>query len=380
MRLQAQIINVKKSGLCPVYVICYISRERVRFKTGVEVRYNEFDHQSGAVKGHIKGAKDKNLLINNIKRIITEIDIRYRLQNKELTAELLRNEYDKPNYNTSFLSFYEVELEKRKAGLSPSMYEKYDVTLKKLSRFRPEITFNEINADLLNDFSGYCKKLGNCQNTINSNLKNIKFFVRLAYKRKMIFEDVFTEYKISNIKPHRNYLSEKELYKLLDYFKRNILNERHRSILQPFLFSCFTGLRFSDVENLRFDNINEDTIIIKPVKTSHIDKIVKIPLCGPAKQLIDWSKKTRKVFSIYTSQYINRELKDICDLVGIRKRITFHCARHTFATMYLSKTKDLAGLQKLLGHSNLSETMIYAHVIDDDIRENIKSLDIIFDK
>lgn len=378
MRLQAQIINVKKSGMCPVYVICYISRERVRFKTGVEVRYNEFDHQSGAVKGHIKGAKDKNLLINNIKRMITEIDIRYRLQNKELTAELLRNEYDKPNYNTSFLSFYEVELEKRKAGLSPSMYEKYDVTLKKLSRFRPEITFNEINADLLNDFSGYCKKLGNCQNTINSNLKNIKFFVRLAYRRKMIFEDVFTEYKISNIKPHRNYLSEKELYKLLDYFKRNILNEKHRSILQPFLFSCFTGLRFSDVENLRFDNINEDTIIIKPVKTSHIDKVVKIPLCGPAKQLIDWSKKTRKVFSIYTSQYINRELKDICDLVGIRKRITFHCARHTFATMYLSKTKDLAGLQKLLGHSNLSETMIYAHVIDDDIRENIKSLDLIF--
>ena len=378
MRLQAQIINVKKSGLCPVYVICYISRERVRFKTGVEVRYNEFDHQSGAVKGHIKGAKDKNLLINNIKRMITEIDIRYRLQNKELTAELLRNEYDKPNYNTSFLSFYEVELEKRKAGLSTNMYEKYDVTLKKLSRFRPEITFNEINADLLNDFSGYCKKLGNCQNTINSNLKNIKFFVRLAYKRKMIFEDVFTEYKISNIKPHRNYLSEKELYKLLDYFKRNILNEKHRSVLQPFLFSCFTGLRFSDVENLRFDNINEDTIIIKPIKTSHIDKVVKIPLCGPAKQLIDWSKKTRKVFSIYTSQYLNRELKIICDLVGIRKRITFHCARHTFATMYLSKTKALAGLQKLLGHSNLSETMIYAHVIDDDIRENIKSLDLIF--
>lgn len=378
MRLQAQIINVKKSGFCPVYVICYISRDRVRFKTGVEVKYNEFDHEAGAVKGHIKCARDKNLLINNIKRMITEIDIRYRLQNKELTAELLRNEYDKPNYNTSFLSFYAVELEKRKAGLSPSMYEKYDVTLKKLSRFRAEITFNEINADLLNEFSGYCKKLGNCQNTINSNMKNIKFFVRLAYRRKMIFEDVFTEYKISNIKPYRYYLSEKELYKLLDYFKRNIFNEKHRSVLQPFLFSCFTGLRFSDVETLKFDNIADDMIIIKPVKTSHIDKVVKIPLCTSAKQLIDWSRKTRKVFSIYSSQYINRELKNICDMVGIRKRITFHCARHTFATMYLSKTKDLAGLQKLLGHSNLSETMIYAHVIDDDIRENIKSLDMIF--
>ncbi|GAB1415116.1 hypothetical protein MASR2M117_05220 [Paludibacter sp.] len=65
MRLKAEIINMKKSGDCPVYVICYLNRERARFKTGVEVKYNEFDHNVGCVKGNVKNAKDKNLLINN---------------------------------------------------------------------------------------------------------------------------------------------------------------------------------------------------------------------------------------------------------------------------------------------------------------------------
>lgn len=378
MKLQAQIINIKKSGLCPVYVVCYVNGERCRFKTGVEVASNEFDMKAGAIRGNVNGAKDGNLLINNIKKIITEIEIRYRLQNKELTAELLRNEFAKPNYNTSFLSFYEIELEKKKSGLSPNMYEKYDVTLRKLKRFRTEIIFKEIDIDFLNDFSAHCRKLGNCQNTINANLKNIKFFVRLAYRKKLIFEDVFTEYKISTIKPLRNFLTENELLKLIDYFQKRIFNDMQRKVLQTFLFSCFTGLRFSDVENLRFDNFVDDFIVLKPQKTAYIDKTVRIPLCQSAKNLVNWEKKTRKVFDMYCSQYINRELKNICSGMGIKKNITFHCARHTFATVYLRKTNDLAGLQKMLGHHSINETMIYAHALDDTIKENIKSLDMVF--
>lgn len=378
MKLQAQIINVKKSGLCPVYVICYLDGERIRFKTGVDVFMNDFDQASGTVKRTCKDAKDKNLLINSVKKVITEIEIRYRLKHLELTPELLKAEYQRPNYNTSFISFYEFELQKRKGLLSFNMYEKYDVTLRKLKRFRPEITFSQLDIDFLNDFSIYCKKLGNCQNTINGNLKNIKFFVRLAYRKNLTNDDIFKEYKISTIRPMRNFLTENELKLIIGYFRKNILNDKHREILKTFLFACFTGLRFSDIQNLQFDHIFDDMLILKPQKTKFIDKTVKIPLCQPAKELIDYSKKTRKVFHVFSSQYVNRELKQIMDSVNIHKRITFHCARHTFATMYLRKTNDLAGLQKLLGHSNISETMIYAHSLDDDIKINIKTLDNIF--
>lgn len=209
-------------------------------------------------------------------------------------------------------------------------------------------------------------------------MKNIKFFIRLAYRKKLIYEDVFLDYKISNIKPLRNFLTEPELQKIILYYKKKIFNDMQRKILKTFLFSCFTGLRYSDVKALRFDNFIDDYIVLQPQKTSYINKTIKIPLCQAANNLVPWNKKTRKVFDMYCSQYINRELKNICESVGIKKNITFHCARHTFATMYLRKTNDLAGLQKLLGHSNISETMIYAHALDDDIKENIKSLDTVF--
>lgn len=376
MRLQAKIINQKKSGLCPVYVVCYIAGDRVRFLTGVECLYTEFDHAAGAVKAHVKNAKDKNLLINHTKKLITEIETRYRLQNKPLTADALKNEFTKPNYNTSFISFAQVELKNKKSGLSAAMYEKYDITIKKIQRFRPDVSLTEIDDQFISEFTAYCKKLGNCQNTINANLKNIKFFIRLAEKRKLITDNVFNHYRISQIKPLRNFLTETELKKFCYYYSITY-NRVHRTVLQSFIFSCFTGLRFSDVENLKFDNIQDGFLVLKPIKTSYIDKTVRVPLCRQASELIDYSRKTRHVFTMYCSQYTNRELKNIADLLGIKKNITFHVARHTFATLYLRKTKDLTGLQKILGHANISETTTYLHLLDDDLRENIKIFDFI---
>lgn len=176
----------------------------------------------------------------------------------------------------------------------------------------------------------------------------------------------------------RNFLTEPELKKIKTYYEKKYFNDMQRKVLRTFLFSCFTGLRYSDVKVLKFDNFIDDFIVLVPQKTSYMDKKIKIPLCQSAKELVNWDRKTRKVFDMYCSQHINRELKKICEGVGIKKNITFHAARHTFATMYLRQTKDLAGLQKLLGHANISETMIYAHALDDDIQQNIKSLDSVF--
>ena len=94
-----------------------------------------------------------------------------------------------------------------------------------------------------------------------------------------------------------------------------------------------------------------------------------------ALEMIDFTRKTKTVFSMYSEQYMNRKLKALCKASGINKEITFHCGRHTFATIYLRNSQnDFKGLQKLLGHSNITETMKYAHVSDDDIVSNIKGL------
>jgi len=368
-------MNTKKNGQCPVYVVCYVDRVRCRFETGVDVYPSDFDKSSGTIKSKTVENKDKNLFINNVKKRITEIEVKYRLSNKKLTAELLQNEYKLPDFQTSFYSFYEMELKKRKGVLSPSTYEKYEITLTKLKRFRDKLNFADLNVDFINDYKTYCKALGNCQNSINANLKNIKTFTRLAYKAGLAPFDLFGEIRISNIEPIRNFLTEPELNKLYSYYKLNRFHENEKDIIRPFIFSCFTGLRFSDVQALKFANIQDNFIRVKMIKTERLDKEVKIPLSDLAREMIDFNRKTKTVFSMYSEQYMNRELKRLCHDSGIQKDITFHCARHTFATIYLRNSQnDYKGLQRLLGHANIAETMKYAHVSDDDIIYNIQGL------
>jgi site-specific recombinase XerD len=381
MKLIATLMKTKKNGQCPVYVVCYVDRVRCRFETGVDVYPAEFDVKSGTVKSRTVENKDKNLLINNIKKQITEIEVKYRLQNKKLTAELLKNEFEIPNYQTSFYSFYEIELKKRKGVLSASTYEKYEITLKKLKRFRDKLNFADLNVDFINDYKTYCKALGNCQNSINANLKNIKTFTRMAYKVGLAPFDLFGDVRISNIEPIRNFLTETELNKLYSYYKLNRFHENEKDILRPFLFSCFTGLRFSDVKALKFANIQNEFIRVKMIKTERLDKEVKIPFCDTALEMIDFNRKTKTVFSMYSEQYMNRQLKALCHASGIQKDITFHCARHTFATIYLRNSQnDYKGLQRLLGHANITETMKYAHVLDEDVISNIKGLNNVIHK
>ena len=377
MKLQAQIINKRKSGISPVYIVCYLSGKRCRFLTGVEVSSTEWDNKVGVVTGRGKDAREKNLLINNTKKRITEIEIKYRLQNKTITADALMREFEVPTYEISFLDFYENELKKRKGSIASGTYEKHAITLKKLRDYKSDILFCDLDAEMITGFETYCRRtLKNVPNTINANLKNIKYYVRLAYKKKIIPDNPFEDIKISNITPERNFLTERELSLLVKYYNQKYISDVNKKVLRPFLFSCFTSLRYSDLEALRFDNIIDDMLVIQPIKTNYISKTVRIPLCEFAKKLIDTSKKTKHVFSMYCSQVNNRKMKDICELVGIKKTITFHVARHTFATMYLRKTNDLRGLQKILGHANISETIIYTHVMDEDLQQNVKALDI----
>lgn len=99
-----------------------------------------------------------------------------------------------------------------------------------------------------------------------------------------------------------------------------------------------------------------------------------MPLTKPALRLIKDANPLRShgvIFSCYCDQVTNRLLKKITDSVSIYKKVTTHSARHTFATLFLSKTKNLAALQKLLGHTNISETMTYAHILTEDIKDEM---------
>jgi site-specific recombinase XerD len=168
----------------------------------------------------------------------------------------------------------------------------------------------------------------------------------------------FSEIKNKTFKGNRTFLEITEIQKLHNYWNTDFINETHKNMLSIFLFSCFTGLRFSDVTKLTAENIIENFVVFTAEKTG---KFQRIPINKTAQKFI----KPGPIFNeIYTNEYFNRELKNIAKICGIRKVLSFHVSRHTFATNFLVCGGRVEHLQKLLGHYKIEETMIYVHIVE----------------
>ena len=177
---------------------------------------------------------------------------------------------------------------------------------------------------------------------------------------------------------NRLYLFKEEVLRLETKYS-GFMTKDLKNVLQYFLFSCYTGLRYSDVKNLRFSNIEYDTdhpcIKFKQKKTS---ELVIMPLGKKAQKYIPAiGLPNQPVFNVYCNQVTNRLLKDIMTLTGINKNISFHCARHTFAAFALELSRDIATVSNLLGHMKISTTQIYAKVLEVSKRNVIGLMDAI---
>lgn len=139
-----------------------------------------------------------------------------------------------------------------------------------------------------------------------------------------------------------------------------------------FLFSCFTGLRHSDVNNLKWSDIDGDVIVIKQIKTNDL---VRIPLSPNAKAVMPPQRDgERFVFQKRTGQSFAKWLPRICKAAGIDKNITFHCARHTFATLSLTFGAEFYTISKVLGHASTKTTEIYVKLLDEAKRKAVDSI------
>jgi len=345
------------------------------FNTKVLVDPDKFDKLKGRIKGSTKEVRDDNLIIDNCKKRLTDIFVRYRLQNKELTPELLKQEYKTPSTYIDFYDFFDYEIKKN--ILAENTKRLHESVLSKMKEYKSQLMFSEISVDFLKDYKKYLKKkLENNENTIHKNMGVIKAYLNIAVRKNIISSNPFEFFKVKRVAPNRIFLEEHELNHLIDRYKKGWLQPNYQRVLRHFLFSCFTGLRISDLKRITHEHIINDMIIFTPYKTK--TKIVRIPLSKPAKKLIKDENPLRLhgyVFKPYADQVMNRHLKKIDDLCDINKGITFHSARHTFATLFLRKTKNIAALQKLLGHTNISETMTYAHILTDDLKTEMKTFD-----
>lgn len=361
---------IRHDGTSALYVQVFINGRKKIFPLNISVKINEFDKIKQRVISKSVKYKDYNLIIEKFLADINTIEVNYRLSNIILDIERLTNEILNPSSWICFVAFWEEELDRQKALLKPSTFKQQRSSLEKLKKYTKQLYFYEIDRKKIEDITLFLKlELKNEDNTISTFFKNFKKFLNVAVTRGIKISINTLDIKKSYFKTHRTFLMPDEINTFYKYWSSDFINETHKNILSKFLFSCFTGLRISDIQNLTADNIIGDYLVFVSVKTG---KLQRIQMNESAKKFIG----THKPFAgNYTDQYINLTLKDICKICGMKKRMTYHVSRHTFATNFIISGGNVTVLQKLLDHSKIETTMIYVHIAESITDVQILNMD-----
>ncbi|MDH6310260.1 site-specific recombinase XerD [Dysgonomonas sp. PFB1-18] len=378
---------VKANGKMPIMGRITVNGEAVQFGAKTEVNPKIWDTKSGKAVGKTQEVIELNGILESIKATMTKI---YReLQERETTVspERIKNIFFgveiKQQMLLDLFKKHNDDVE-RLVGISKSKatYQKYEVTRKHLTNFikekynRSDVGLKEIDYLFITDFEVYLQTTCGCSS--NTTAKFMQFFKRIviiAKNNDWIKADPFVNYKIRIKKVDRGYLTQEEVESIME---KRFSTKRLEHVRDIFVFSCFCGLAYIDVKKLRKENIRTSFdgnlwIIGKREKT---DVTFSIPLLDIPKRILEKYEGTlpdNRILPVPSNQKMNAYLKEIGTLCGIDKEISFHLARHTFATLTLSKGVSIESVSKMLGHTNIRTTQIYARITDSKISHDMNA-------
>ena len=246
---------------------------------------------------------------------------------------------------------------------------------------KTDISLKHLNYQFLTDYEFFLKAVRGLQhNSAMGIIKKLKKIVRQCVANDWMEKDPFMNYKVKTYETHRAILLEEELNRIAE---KQLPVERLAQVRDIFLFSCFTGLSYSDVAKLTARDIvtgidGEKWIFTHRTKT---DESSRIPLLPTPLALIEkyrdhpQANNAGKLFPMLSNQRMNSYLKELADVCGIQKELTFHCARHTFATtVTLTNGVPIETVSKMLGHKTLRTTQQYAKILDKKVSEDMQLL------
>jgi len=380
--------KARKNGNTPIEVTITINGERRSFSTGKQVKVTSWDKNKQLVKGKDEEAASLNNYLKAVKAKLYEREAELLDRGFVITAQLLYDAYfDKVEIlkEKSLLEVLAEHNKERKAmvgkNLAPATYWVFEYTARLLKEFiqskyqRNDLYLRELNLSFIQGFHSFLlgeKKMG--QNSSTKHLKFLKQIVNLAVANSYMTFNPFLPYKIEREPVEIDFLDEEELRRITNFDTPIPRFERAKDM---FLFGCFTGLSYIDIKTLTPEHFEKDgsgRIWIKKrrVKTGVLSRIPLLPI---AKLILDKYKGGDKLLPIQDPADINKYLKDIAILCDIKKRITFHTSRHTFAsTVTLANNISLEVVSKMLGHTNTRMTTHYAKLIDKCIGEQMDKL------
>jgi site-specific recombinase XerD len=382
----------EKDGLKSIYMRITLESQRFEMSTKFKCHPYKWNAESHQVKGKTEEARMINNYLDSLQLKVHQ-SRKYLLDHDlDVTLENIRNVLrGKTEQNRMILEIFAEHNEKMEAlvgkEFAEGTLERYRTSYEHTKAFIQwkykveDIEIKKLDYDFIADYSFWLKSVRGCgHNTTVKYLGNFKKIVLGCIKRGWLNRDPFLGFKMVKKEVPRDYLTSEELDALEGkYFEI----ERLGQVRDIFLFSCYTGLAYIDVKKLRRDQVfvgmdKEKWIATNRQKT---ESSVRIPLLPKAQRLIDKYKDYPKcgteglVLPVLSNQKMNAYLKEIADLCGIKKELTFHIARHTFATtVTLSNGVPIETVSKMLGHKSLKQTQHYAKIVDFKVSEDMKKL------
>ena len=322
--------SLNKKGMALVQVEAYLNRKKKYFSTKVYLSPDQWDFKKRMVKNH-------------------------------------------PNADAINHMLYEfmAEIEKKELGLWQQGKQISLDSLELLRSYKKDVSFSELTFEFISSFDHYLQQKGYHTNTIAKHMKHLKRHINVAINKEYmeIQKYAFRKYKIKSVENNHTHLSPEELGKIesLELGGRFTKLEKTKD---AFLFCCYAGLRYSDFTNLSPENIvkmhQETWLIYKSVKTN---TEVRLPLYllfeGKGIEVLNkYQDDLADFFKLRDNSNVNKELLIIAKLSGLNKRISFHTARHTNATLLIYSGVNITTVQKLLGHKSVKTTQVYTNIMD----------------
>lgn len=381
--------HVNKDGTSAIIVRVSIDGERQDWSTKLACEPERWDGKAGKATGRSSKSFEINNRLQDIQTILTNHFYDIQRRHGFVTAEMVRNAYmGITQREESLLKLYEQHLEdtKKLVGLSKAdpTYRKYERMYRRVVEFMKkkynitDIPLREIKYQFIVDLEFFLRtEYGYSQNTTYKCMKFFKQVINKAIRAGLITVDPFNGYKISVQRVDRGFLSEDDLKKMME---KEFASKRLEQVRDIFVFACFSGLAYIDLANLRVDNIQKmfDGRLWIVTHRQKTNTKVTVPLLPPAIKILkkyEGKYLDGQLLPIITNQKLNCYLKEIADICGIEKNLTFHLARHTFATtMTLGKGVPIESVSKILGHTNIQTTQIYARITNEKISHDMENL------
>lgn len=383
--------KIKENGEAPIYLRVTKNRRTKYISLQLNVLPELWDSEKGRVKKGYPNAIRVNRFLAQKEADARGVSVDMESQDSSVTAVELKNVVSGRS-SISFLDYcdsYQHSLEYiAKAGT----LDKFKAVVSKVRKYLngKQLLLNEITVFWLRNYETYLRKdLGNTNNTVHSNLKVIRRVLNKAVEEDLLpyEKNPFLKYKLKWEKTTKVFLSEDELKRIEELTLRpnqNVLSV-HRDM---FVFACYAGgLRVSDLLFLKWKDVSDDRLLLVMEKTS--DQLY-VPLVGKAKEILskyrqeryseqrfvfplldennDFTDKTIW-FRTKSSQtaFYNKHLKVLAEMADIDKPVTSHTARHTFATRALNKGMGIEYVSRLMGHTNIKTTQVYAKIVNKDL-------------